>query len=88
MFDGMADSVWEVMKAALPREEKRSAGMPHADFRCVLNAVLWITITGARWRDLPKAPAFTSKSAAQRRLLRWHRDGTWQKILDKLLIKN
>lgn len=40
MFNGMADSVWEVMKAALPLEEKRSAGMPHADFRCVLNAVL------------------------------------------------
>lgn len=85
MFNGMADSAWEIIKVALPREEKRSVGMPHSDFRCVLNAVLWITITGARWSDLPKTPAFASKSSAHRWLLRWQRDGTWQKILDKLL---
>ena len=85
MFNGRVDSVWEIMKEDLPREEKRAAGMPHADFRCVLNTVLWITITGAKWSDLPKTPAFASKSAAHRWLLKWQRDGTWQKILDKLL---
>lgn len=85
MFNGMQDTVWEVIKMALPWKEKRSAGMPHADFRCVLNAILWITMTGARWRDLPKAEAFASKSSAHRWLLQWQRDGTWQKILEKLL---
>ena len=85
MFNGMGDSAWEVMKTALPWKEKRSAGMPHVDFRYVLNAILWITITGARWRDLPKNPSFASKSSAHRWLVRWQRDGTWQKILDKLL---
>jgi hypothetical protein len=33
MFDGMADSGLE----AFPREEKRSAGTPYADFRGVLD---------------------------------------------------
>lgn len=85
MFNGMQDAVWEVIKTALPWKEKRSAGMPHADFRCVLNAILWITITGARWRDLPKGESFASKSSAHRWLLQWQRDGTWQRILEKLL---
>lgn len=85
MFNGMQDAVWEVIKTALPWKEKRSAGMPHSDFRCVLNAILWITITGARWRDLPKAEPFASKSSAHRWLLQWQRDGTWQRILEKLL---
>ena len=85
MFNGMQDAVWDVIKTALPWKEKRSRGMPHADFRCVLNSILWITITGARWRDLPKAESFASKSSAHRWLLQWQRDGTWQKILEKLL---
>ncbi|GDX47167.1 hypothetical protein LBMAG24_24950 [Bacteroidota bacterium] len=85
MFNGMQDSVWEVMKTALPWKEKRTAGMPHADFRCVLNSILWITITGARWKDLPRGEPFASKSSAHRWLLQWQRDGTWQKILEKLL---
>lgn len=85
MFNGMQDSAWEVIKTTLPWKEKRSPGMPHADFRCVLNAILWITITGARWRDLPKGASFASKSSAHRWLLQWQRDGTWQKILEKLL---
>jgi hypothetical protein len=52
MFNGMGDSAWGVMKTALPWKEKRSAGMPHADFKYVLNPILWITITGARWNLL------------------------------------
>ena len=85
MFSGMTDEAWEVMKTALPIKQKRTRGMPHADYRMVLNAILWVTITGARWRDLPKAEAFASKSSAHRWLLRWQRDGTWQKVLEKLL---
>lgn len=85
MFGGMGNAEWEVIKAALPWKEKRSRGMPHAEFRFVLNAILWITITGARWRDLPKEGPFASKSSAHRWLLRWQKDGTWQRILDRLL---
>lgn len=86
MFNGMQDPAWDVIKAALPWKEKRTRGMPHANFRTVLNSILWITITGARWRDLPKGEAFASKSSSHRWLLQWQRDGTWQKILEKLLL--
>lgn len=85
MFSGMGDAEWEVIKTALPIREKRSRGMPHASFRSVLNAILWITVTGAPWNVLPKSSQFASKSSAHRWLLRWQRDGTWHRILEKLL---
>jgi transposase len=86
MFLGMNDLEWEVLKTALPpQKDKRSAGMPHADFRSALNTILWITLTGARWKDVPKEGAFASKSASHRWLVRWQRDGTFCKILEKLL---
>lgn len=85
MFVGMQDAAWDAIKTALPWEAKRTRGMPHANFRWVLNSILWITITGARWSDLPKTGAFASKSSSHRWLLQWQRDGTWQKILEKLL---
>jgi transposase len=85
MFNGMEDKVWEVIKTTIDEKEKRAPGMPHADFRCVLNSILWITITGARWKDLPRTKPFASKSSTHRWLLRWQRDGTWQRILEKLL---
>jgi transposase len=86
MFLGMKDPEWEVLKTALPpQKDKRSRGMPHANFRSVLNTILWITVTGSRWRDVPKNPAFASKSSSHRWLIRWQRDGTFCKVLEKLL---
>ncbi len=85
MLRGMDDRAWDVLKQALPIKRKRTRGMSHADFRRVLNAILWVTITGARWCDLLKDVWFYSKSSAHRWLLRWQRDGTWQKILEYLL---
>lgn len=85
MFKGMGDAEWDLIKTALHWPEKRSRGMPPSDYRCVLNAILWITVTGAPWRVLPKEGVFASKSSAHRWLLRWQRDGTWQRILERLL---
>ena len=48
MFNDMEDSMWEVIKTALPWKEKRTAGIQYADCRYVLNSILWITITVAR----------------------------------------
>lgn len=85
MFSGMGDEEWEIIKSALPVKEKRSRGMHHANFRSILNSILWITINGAPWHALPRHPQFASKSSSHRWLLRWQRNGTWQIILERLL---
>ena len=55
--------------------------MPHASFRCVLNSILYILITGSRWCDLPNDPkVFASKSSSHRWLMRWQEDGTLARL--------
>ena len=81
-FEGMSDGAWDIFKNLLPPEPlRRGRGMPHAPFRCVLNSILYILITGSRWCDLPNNPeVFASKSSSHRWLIRWQEDGTLAKI--------
>lgn len=82
MYQGLSNEEWKIFKNALPKEpDRRGRGMPHADFRCVLNTILFILTTGSRWKDVPKASCFASKSSSHRWLLRWKKDGTLNKIL-------
>ena len=81
-FEGMSDDVWLVFEGLLPTSpKKRGRGFPHAPFRCVLNSILFILITGSRWCDIPKDPdVFASKSSSHRWLMRWQEDGTLHKV--------
>jgi transposase len=81
-FEGMSDAAWMMIEKLLPPEpEKRGRGMPHAPFRCVLNSILYVLITGARWCDLPiDRTRFAPKSSSHRWLVVWQKDGTLKKI--------
>ena len=86
MYQGISDEEWAILRQVLPKEPvKRTKGMPHADFRSVLNSILWILLTGARWKDLPNEPPFASKSSSHRWLKRWQNEGVLSQILLKLL---
>ena len=56
----------------------RSAGRPWADDRRVLEGILWVLKTGARWRDLPSC--YPSASTYCRRLRLWEEDEVWLDI--------
>lgn len=56
------------------------------DHRQVLNAILWKLRTGAPWRDLPER--YGPWKTAHERLRLWTADGTWQKILDEVVVKD
>ena len=74
------------MKTLLPQDPvKRGKGMPHANFRYVLNTIFWILHTGDRWKDVPKDPNFASKSTAHRWLQRWKKEGVFDQMLIHLL---
>lgn len=41
----------------LPRHEaSRKGGRPRASDRDCLTGIVWVPITGARWRDMPAGP--------------------------------
>ena len=65
-----------------PPEPKR--GQPHAPFRKVINTILWVLISGARWADVPKEEGFGTRPTSHRWLGIWESDGTWANIKARL----
>jgi transposase len=52
----------------------------------VINAILWKLRTGAPWRDVPER--YGPWKTAHERLRRWSADGTWDRILDEVVVKD
>lgn len=85
-FEGLSDEMWFVLEKILPPPpQKRGKGMPHAPFRCVLNSIFYVLITGCRWCDLPNDPQiFAHRSSSHRWLTRWSEDGTFDQLCDSM----
>ena len=82
---GLTDEQWAIIAPLLP-EEKRSPsgrrGRPWRPAREVLNGILWILRTGARWKDLPDR--YPPYQTCHQRFQRWVRAGVMERILQAL----
>ena len=67
----LTDEQWLTVEALLPELPRRSdgRGRPWRSQREVLNGVLWILRSGARWKDLPGC--FPPYQTCHRRYQRW-----------------
>jgi transposase len=75
----ITDAQWARLQPLLPkpkRRRKRGGGRPRADDRQVLEGILWVLRSGARWRDLPDR--YPSASTCWRRLQQWEEEGVWE----------
>jgi len=80
-FNGLSDEQWNMLEPLLPPPPARKKpGFPANPPRLLLNSILWIKLTGARWCDLPINPNFASRSATNRWMIRWQNDGTLLRI--------
>ena len=52
----------------------------------MINAILWQSKTGVPWRDLPER--YGPWKTAHERLRKWTADGTWDKILTEVVVKD
>ena len=77
----LSDEQWAKLEPLLPTAH--SSGRPWADNRRVLEGILWVLRTGARWRDLPKE--YPSASTCWRRLRQWEEQDVWLKIWRQFL---
>jgi transposase len=73
----LTDAAWARIEPLLPRNGRR--GKQWRDHRTVINGILWKLRTGAPWRDLPER--YGPWRTAYDRLVRWRRDGTWDRLL-------
>ena len=73
----LTDKAWEQIGSWLPGNGHR--GQQWAEHRRVINGILWKLRTGAPWRDLPEQ--YGPWKTCYDRLVRWRRDGTWDRLL-------
>ena len=83
----LTEEQWQHIEPLLPREDPRlRRGRPRRGNRDVLEGILWVLKTGARWRDVPEP--YPSGSTCRRRLLLWEEQGlrleTWRRFLAEL----
>ena len=75
----LSDKQWKLIEPLLPVLPKsKKGGRPWASNRAVLEGILWVLRTGARWQDLPEQ--YPSPSTCWRRLQRWEEEGVWLEI--------
>jgi transposase len=77
----ISDSEWERIKSQLP-PENHGEGRPSKPNRVMLNGMLWISKTGAPWRDLPER--FGPWQTVYARFKKWGEDGTFQRLFETL----
>lgn len=80
----LTDEQWALIKPLRPELPRREdgRGRPWRDTREVMNRVLWILRSGARWQDLPdRLPPYQT---CHRRFQQWVREGTLRKVLEAL----
>ena len=81
----LTDIQWAMLEPLLPKGKSGSGkkGRPRRDDRSILEGVLWILRTGARWKDL--LPEFPPYQTCHDRFTEWVDNGTLDGILRALL---
>ena len=75
----LSEAQWQKIAPLLPQPAKhRKGGRPWKDNRRVLEGILWILRSGARWQDLPEK--YPHPSTCWRRLRDWDEQGVWLNI--------
>jgi len=80
----LTDSEWELIADLVaPWWRPGTMGRPATvDRRDVVNAIFYVAATGCQWRALPAV--YPNWNTVHRLHLQWSRDGTWERIADRL----
>lgn len=79
----LSDAQWHLIEDLMPPEG--NPGRPWNNHRETLNGMMWILHTGAPWRDLPEY--YGPWESVYCRFTRWRRDGTLDRILNRLQMR-
>lgn len=77
----LTDEQWAAIEDLFP-EPARTGRPPHSDPRVVMNGIIWLNNTGAKWRDLPEE--FGKWRTVYGWFDLWNANGTLQKVVDRL----
>lgn len=78
------DEQWNLIEDLFPEPVMTVAGgRPRVPARQCLEGVLWVLVSGARWKDLPER--YPSPATCWRRLKEWTESGVFRKAWIRLL---
>ncbi len=80
----LTDAQWVLLEPLLP-SSKGKQSRPFRDHRQVIEGIVFRLRTGCPWRDLPER--FGPWQTVWKRQARFSKDGTWDQILQALLVK-
>ena len=80
----LSDIQWALIEPLLPKQRVRTdgRGRPRRPKREVINGVLWIVRSGARWYDLLER--FPPYQTCHRRFQEWARSGALRRVMETL----
>ena len=80
----LSDAEWELIADLVaPWWKPGGMGRPSTvDRRRVVDAIFYVAATGCQWRALPAV--YPNWNTVHRLHLQWSRDGTWERIADRL----
>jgi len=79
----LKDEQWALIEPLMPVSRRADGrGRPPRDPRQVLDGILWILRTGARWQDLP--PRYPPHQTCHRTFQKWAKSGVFSTILEAL----
>ena len=82
--ENLTDEQWAILNPLIAEPARRDdgRGRPWRENREVLDGILWMLRTGARWQDLPAR--FPPYQTCHRRFQMWVKDGTLKSVLETL----
>jgi transposase len=86
-FQGLNRAQWALIKHLFPKPPSNKFGRKDLSPKKVMNTILWVLITGARWIDIPVGSRWSARSTAHEWLGRWQETGILEKVLNLLLEK-
>lgn len=82
----LSEVEWSVIEPHIPvpTNDPRNGGRPRHEARRVLEGIMWVLKTGARWRDMPRISGRPSYQTCHRIFQRWRKQGVFSVILESL----
>ena len=80
-FKGLKDNEWAAVELLIPYQWARGRGNHPLHPRKILNTLVWVLTTGARWCDVPIGEQWASRACAHKYLGLWKVNGLLERVL-------
>jgi transposase len=82
----LTDEQWERLAPSIPVVPRRpdGKGRPRVDNRAILNGILWVLCSGARWKDLPDQ--YPPYQTCHRRFQEWIDQEVFEHMAQELAV--